>query len=402
MRVTFLTHYYPPEVGAPQARISALARGLASRGHEVQVHTPPPHYPDGRIPHGYRNRLLTKETRDGVGVRRSAVLPAPNRGFARRLADHASFGLTAVAAAGRTGAADVVVAETPPLFLAAAAIPYARRKRAALVLNVSDLWPRSAIELGALRFPPAIAAAHALERRAYRSAAAVVCPTQGIEADLEARPESAGKVRRILTGVDLDAFDPAPRTDSGGFRVVYAGTTGMAQGVGTLLDAAALLARAHPDAELRIAGDGADTPELQRRAQSLGNVTMLGRIPHDEVPALLADTDAVAVLLRDKPVFEGAVPTKLLEALAAGRPVVLAAGGEAATLLRGSGGGLVVPPERPDALAEAVTRLAGDPDGGRAMGAAGRAFAEAELGIDRFVGDWERLLATVATTRGAG
>jgi glycosyltransferase involved in cell wall biosynthesis len=401
LRITLLTHYYPPEIGAPQARISALARGLAGRGVEVQVHAPPPHYPDGRIPEGHRNRPLSGSWDGQVRVWRSAVYPAPNRGFARRLADHASFAASALASAGRTGPADVVVAETPPLFLAGAAVAYARRKRAALVLNVSDLWPRSAIELGALRSRAGIAGARALERRAYRAAAAIACPTAGIEAELESRPESAGKVRRILTGVDLDAFDPAPRDRSDGFRVLYAGTTGMAQGVGTLLDAAALLATELPAAQVRIAGDGADGPELRLRAQGLGNVEMLGRVAHDRVPALLAEADAVAVLLRDLPVFEGAVPTKLLEGLAAGRPVVLAAAGEAAALLRESGGGLVVAPERPAELAAALSSFAADPEAARAMGAAGRSFAEAELGIARFVDDWERLLVEVRDGRGA-
>ena len=97
MRIRFLTHYYPPEVGAQQTRISALARGLAGRGDEVSVHTPPPHYPDGRVRPGYRNRPLTVETDDGVTVYRSGVYPAPNRGFARRLANHASFATSALA-----------------------------------------------------------------------------------------------------------------------------------------------------------------------------------------------------------------------------------------------------------------------------------------------------------------
>jgi glycosyltransferase involved in cell wall biosynthesis len=401
MRVTFLTHYYPPEIGAPQSRISALAAGLAQRGADVQVHAPPPHYPDGRIRQGYGNRPLRRGQENGVPVWRSAVLAAPNRGFARRLADHASFGVTALASARRVPPADVVIAETPPLFVAAAAVAYASRKRAGLVLNVSDLWPRSAIELGALRWRPAIAGAEALERRAYRAAAAIVCPTRGIEGELGSRPESAGKVRRILTGVPLDDFDPTPRGAGEDFRVLYAGTLGLAQGVVTLLDAAARLAESNPAIRIRIAGDGAEAPALRRRAESLPNVEMLGTVERRRVPRLLAESDAAAVLLRDLPVFQDAVPTKLLEALAAGRPVVLAAKGEAARLLDRSGGGVVAAPESPVALADAIERLAADRDSGRAMGTAGRRFAEDRLGLGRFVDQWEELLDEVAE-RGGG
>ncbi|HKO38072.1 MAG TPA: glycosyltransferase, partial [Solirubrobacterales bacterium] len=144
MRVVLLTQYFPPEVGAPQTRIAALARGLSERGIEVTVHTCPPHYPDGEIKAPYRNRLLARERMGGAPVVRSAVYAAANRGFARRLGGHLSFAGSALATAPATGPADVVVVETPPLFLAGAAIAYAKAKRARLVLNVADLWPDSA------------------------------------------------------------------------------------------------------------------------------------------------------------------------------------------------------------------------------------------------------------------
>src|SRR4051812_44156378 len=103
MRVTFLTHYYPPEVGAPQARISALARGLSRRGADVTVHTCFPHYPAGGVTRPYRNRLLVHEHDDGIRVVRSVVYPAANEGFARRLADHLSFAVSAVVTAPSAG-----------------------------------------------------------------------------------------------------------------------------------------------------------------------------------------------------------------------------------------------------------------------------------------------------------
>ena len=118
MRVTLLTHYYPPEVGAPQARLSALARGLSRRGVEVTVHTGFPHYPDGVIQPPYRNRPWLTEDENGVRVVRSAVYPAPNRGFGRRIANHVSFAFSALATAPAAGPADAVIVETPPLLLA--------------------------------------------------------------------------------------------------------------------------------------------------------------------------------------------------------------------------------------------------------------------------------------------
>jgi glycosyltransferase involved in cell wall biosynthesis len=395
VRAVFLTHYYPPEVGAPQTRIGALTAGLARLGVETTVHTCFPHYPDGEIKDPYRNRLCEVEHEGGVRVVRSAVYPAANRGFARRLGGHLSFAASALATARAAGPADVVVVETPPLFLAAAAIAYARCKRAALVVNVADLWPDSAIELGALRSPAAIAAARALERAAYRAAAAISCATEGIVAALQQRPEATSKAVLMRPAVDLDRFDPsadgAPRADGVPLRVLYAGTIGMAQGVGTLVEAAAICADA---VEVTIAGGGAEAAVLRARLAERGptNARMLGVVPSRRIPELYAANDVAVVTLRDRPVFHGALPTKMLEAMAAGRPLVLAAHGEAAALVEASGAGIVVPPEDASALAEALRALAADPALRARLGAAGRRAVERDFGREAWLRRWHELL----------
>lgn len=409
VRITFLTHYYPPEVGAPQARIAALARHLREGGDEVTVHTCFPHYPDGVIKPPYRNRLLLVEGAGEVPVLRSAVYPASNTGFGRRVASHASFAASALLTAPRAGPADIVVVETPPLFIAGAAIAYARLKRARLVMHVSDLWPESAIELGVLRSRGAIRAARALERRCYRAADALVCPTEGIAEALEGRPEAAGKVRLVRPSVDLEAFEPAAaeRRHSGSsrrgpLRVLYAGTIGLAQGVGTLFDAAAELERDDgSQIEVVVAGDGADAAALRARMAEQGpaSVSMLGAVPAERVPPLYADADLAVVLLRDRPVFHGALPTKMLEAMAAGCPVVLSAGGEAARFLAESGGGVIVPPEDPSALAQAFRDLAADRERLARLGAAARRRVERGFERGRAVAEWRELLH--AATEGA-
>jgi colanic acid biosynthesis glycosyl transferase WcaI len=409
MRVIFLTHYYPPEVGAPQTRLSGLARGLAQHGLEVTIHTCFPHYPDGLIKAPYRNRLVMEERDGPVRIVRSAVYATRNQGFVRRLANHASFDLSALATVRRAGPADVIVVETPPLLHAVAAIPYARLKRAPLVVNVSDLWPESAIQLGALRSPAAIRTSLALERACYRAAAAIACPTEGIADELEGRPESRGKVRRIRPSVNLDRFHPGEEgngsRNAGGegiFRVAYAGTVGLAQGLGTLLDAAAELeSGGGPQVEVSIAGDGAEAPELRDRIRQRGpsNVRMLGAVPHERVPALYAEADAAAVLLRDVPLFGGALPTKMLEAMAAARPIVLSAGGEAARFVEGGGAGVVVPPEDPSALAAALRELASDRERCRQLGLAGRRWVERGFGRERAIGEWLDLLGEVGAGR---
>jgi colanic acid biosynthesis glycosyl transferase WcaI len=396
MRVTLLTHYYPPEVGAPQARLTALARGLSRRGVEVTVHTGFPHYPDGVIQPPYRNRPWSAEDEDSVRVVRSAVYPAPNRGFGRRIVNHVSFGLSALATSPASGPADAVIVETPPLLLAGSSIAYARAKRAALVVNVSDMWPDSAVALGTLRRPRLVSAARSLEHACYRSAAAIVCPTRGIESALGELEEASGKVHRIPPSVDPELFPVSPPPRNGNFKVLYAGTVGMSQGLGTLMDAAELLGE-DAEIEIVIAGDGAEGPELRRRLAEGGlpNVRMLGRIPHERIPELYAEADAAVVLLRDRPLFEGALPTKMFEAMSAARPLVLSAAGEAATLVEEASCGVVVPPERPRELATALSELARDRKRADRLGAAGRQAVLEAYSRERAVDRWYGLLSSL-------
>jgi colanic acid biosynthesis glycosyl transferase WcaI len=395
LRVTFLTHFFPPESGAAQTRIEALARGVARRGADVTVHTGFPHYPDGRIKAPYANRPLTRERLDGLLVVRSAVHAAPNRGFARRMLSHASFASGAVVAAPFTPAADVVIVHSPPLVLGGAGIAYAALKRAPYVLHVSDLYPESAIELGALNNDRAIRAARWLETACYAKAAAITAPTAGIVERLSGRPE-VRRVQHMNPLVELERFDGEPHRHGGRLRVLYAGTLGLAHRVQTLVEAALL---AGPDAvELWIAGDGQDAGAIRELVASSGahHVKLLGLVPSESVPALYAAADVAAVVLRDRPLFRDALPSKTFEAMAAARPVVLSGAGEVAQLIERHDIGLVVPPEDPVALADALTRLAqADGDVLRGYGARGRALAE-RYSLDHAVDRWCSLLDHVS------
>ncbi len=403
MRVCFLTHYFPPEAGAPQTRIDLLARTLAARGASVTVHTGFPHYPSGVIAAPYRNQPWSVQRRDGITIVRSAVYPAANRGFGRRLGDHASLALSALATAPLSGRADVVVAETPPLFTAAAGVGYAAGKRAAYVVNVADRWPASAIELGALRNRGVIAAAVALERWIYARADRIVAPTQGIVDALGRHPEAGVKAQRLWPVVDLDRFDPLPPAKDGcgdgPLSLLYAGTLGLAQGLEVLIRASKL---AGPKVvQTTIAGDGADADRLRRlvRDEAVSNVRMLGSVSADQVPGLYAAADAGAVLLRDLPIFAGALPTKALETMAAGRPLVLCARGESAALVRAARAGLVVEPGDAAALAAALARLHSQPERRRELGRAGRAYAEAHFGAAAAADAWSAQLSAAVSAR---
>jgi colanic acid biosynthesis glycosyl transferase WcaI len=381
VRLLFVTHYFHPEVGAAPTRILELARELASHGHEVTVLTGFPNYPDGVIPDAYRGRRLQVERLDGLRVVRTAVYPAPNRGVVRRLLNHASFALSALASSRRAGPADAVIVETPPLFTAAAGVLIARRAHAPLLLNVADLWPDAAIQFGALRSRAAVAGARAIERFAYRNADVIAVPTPGLQRVLRERGRPTEQVVLVPHGVDPGRFPRGEDAQPVRRRVVYCGTIGMGHAVGTLIEAARLLEQAGERHELLIVGDGAERAELEARAGrwGLNGVTFAGRLPREQLPELLATAEVTVATQRNLPLLADALSTKVLEYMAAGRPVVAAAYGWTAEVVEDAEAGVICPPEQPEALAEAIAGLTADPGRARALGLNGRRYVEANL-----------------------
>jgi colanic acid biosynthesis glycosyl transferase WcaI len=397
VRLLFVTHYFHPEVGAAPTRILELARELSAHGHRVTVLTGFPNYPDGVIPDPYRGRRFQVERLGDLRVVRTAVYPAPNRGVARRLLNHTSFALSALACSRRAGPADAVIVETPPLFTAAAGVLIARLKGAPLLLNVADLWPDAAIQFGALRGRAAVASARAIERFAYRNAEVIGVPTPGLQRMLRERGRPAEQVVLVPHGVDPGRFprdsgaEPVPR------RVVYCGTIGMGHAVGTLIEAARMLEEAGERHELLIVGDGAERAELQARASRLGlkRVSFAGRLPREELPALLATAEVTVATQRNLPLLADALSTKVLEYMAAARPVVAAASGWTAEVIEDAQAGVTCPPEQPRALAEAIAGLTADPGRARTMGLNGRRYVEANLTRRVAVERIERALDTM-------
>jgi glycosyltransferase involved in cell wall biosynthesis len=385
MRIILVTHYFPPETGAPQARLSALAAAWAADGDDVTVLTGMPNHPTGVISAKYRGAIRRRERRDGYRVLRTWLYATPNEGVARKTIGHLSFMITSVLLGGRaSGPADVVVVSSPTFFAIGAGWLLARVKRARLVVEVRDLWPAIFSELGVLTSRRLIRLLERLELAAYAAADTVIVVSDGFRANLIARGVPAGKVHTVRNGVHPAEFDPDAAPDAqvrtrlgagpGDCLVLYAGTHGASQGLTSVAEAAGLTGEA---VRFAFVGEGADKERLRRRVAESGlrNVTLLPGVPHEQVPALLAAADICLVPLRDVPLFSAFIPSKMFEYLAAGKPVVAALTGEAAQILR-EAGAWVVPPEDSEALAAAIRTLAADPQRRQAMGQQGRCHVE--------------------------
>lgn len=382
LRILILSQYFPPEVGATQSRMQSFAEYLAARGHEVTVVSEFPNHPQGVIPPEYRGRLIEDDRSNPYRVLRVWVKANEEKTQATRMAFYLSYMALATAVAPLVGKVDVVLATSPPLFTGVAGLAISRLKRAAFVLDVRDLWPAAAISLLQISGGRELRAAEALERTLYRGAAAVVAVTEPFCAHVDAIRRKPPATALVPNGTlelffdengGVDRLAPPDR-----FLVTFAGTLGIAQALPSVLDAAERLDDGY---RFAFVGDGPlrETLVADAAARGLANVSFHEQRPLEQIPPILQGSDALLVTLSSHPTFADFVPSKMIDCMAAGRPVILSAAGESARLLEQAGAGVVVAPEDPEALAEALRWLREHPDEGHAMGERGRSFARGRL-----------------------
>ncbi len=389
MKILLLTQYFPPEFGAAAARNSEHPRFWAEAGHEVEVLTGFPNYPEGVIPESYRGMRFAREQCDGYQVLRTWIYATPNRGLFRRALASLSFLVSAaLTGAFRCARPDVVVASSGPFFVGPLGWLLSRAKRARFVMEVRDILPQQAVDTGMLRNPGLIWLLFAIERFLYRQADAVVCVAEASRQALVARGFDAQKIHTIENGIREDFFAPGERNNplcaelgwAERFVALYVGVHGVSQGLFALLDAAERL-RGEPDILFVFAGEGAEKPALMAEAEKRGldNVRFLPVQDKARMPLLYAAADACFVPLRQGDYFTINIPSKIFEIMACARPIMLGALGQARKIVEEAGAGLAVQPEDARGYAQAVLELRGDPALRARLGESGRAHVLAHF-----------------------
>lgn len=401
MHLAILTQYYRPEIGAPQARLSNLAQHFVRRGHSVTVLTAMPNYPLGRIYPGYGG-FLRREMREGVSVIRTPIYPTTKTRILQRLTSYFSF----VISSSLFGALllkrpDYLLVESPPLFLGLAGLWLSRWKGARLIFNVSDLWPESALHLDVIKKNSlSHRLAQWLERLCYRNSWLITGQSRGILENIVQRfPES--NTFHLSNGVDVSSFvmscgDTAnndPKKNS--LVVLYAGLHGIAQGLDQLIDAAHAL-RSENGFQFTFVGDGPEKKRLVQRADELQltNIKFRDPVAPEKIPAILAAADVLIVPLKLH--LPGAVPSKLYEAMASGRPIIAVAEGEPAEIVLTHRAGIVVTPGDLTGLTQALLKLRDKPSLRSELGQHGRKAAhryDRKTIADRFISYLELDLA---------
>jgi colanic acid biosynthesis glycosyl transferase WcaI len=383
LRVTILTNYFPPEGGSGSRLVGSFARYLVEQGDSVEVHCPYPSYHPSRsdVPGGVRI------------CRRGAPLPAilPHR--LRRGLEHLVRPLLLASAGGQRP--DVVYVWLPPPALLPAAALVGRRLNCPVVMHVQDLFPFNAQDTGVLRSSTLADTLERMVRPFYRTAREVVVHAPS------AASYFAGlgvPCRHLHNWVDVPPGPPDPPKLSVPFHVVFAGVMGLAQGLHSILEAATQL-RDDRRFQFTLAGDGARRNEIEETVaqRQLTNVTLQPMLQSDAYLRLVADADLFLVSLAPM-VRYPVIPSKIGDAMAAGRPILAALPeGDAAELILSSGAGVVVPPAYGTKLADAIVTLAQDSSRCRAMGLAGHAYARIHLNTEVVLPKLRNVLADATT-----
>lgn len=370
MNILFLTENFPPERNAAASRVYERACYWVRWGHRVTVLTCAPNFPEGKVYEGYRNRWHQVEVMDGIRVVRVKTLIVRNEGVVLRTLDFLSFMIAAFIGGLVQARPDVVVATSPQFFTAVGGWVLSAVRGLPFVFELGDLWPASVSAVGAMKENFILRGLTRLELFLYHRSAKIVALSAAFKDNLTSRGVPAEKVGVVINGVDLARYAPRPCDPGlikelgleGCFVVGYLGTHGMAHALDRVLDAAELL-RDRPAVRFLFVGAGAARASLVREAsrRRLDNVVFVPAQPKEKMPAYWSVCDLALVHLKDTPLFTTVIPSKIFEAMGMGRGILLAAPeGEATRIVRETGSGVVVPPERPAVLADAVRELCHD------------------------------------------
>ncbi len=383
MKLLLIHQVFASSQDAGGTRHFELGQRLLENGDALTVVTSQISYLTGQPLHPEVKGLVYRENIKGIEILRAYAPAVHNRSFTWRILGFIIFSITSIWAGLRSGPVDLVMGTTPPIFQAVSAWILARLRRKSFLLEVRDLWPEFAIDMGVLRNPILKAFARWLERFLYRHSDRILVNSPAYREYLLGKGIAGTKIEFVSNGVDIDMFDPAGRGEAirqqfgldGKVLVVYAGALGMANDLGTVLRAADLL-RDRPEIHFLFVGDGKERINLEREAEHLAlpNVTFVGAVRKEQMPQVLEAADICTATLMNIPMFAMTYPNKVFDYMAAGRPTVLAIDGVIRQVIENAEGGMFVPPGDPGGLASAVERLANDPDLRTHMGRSARSY----------------------------
>jgi len=355
-RILFLTDNFPPEANAPATRTYEHAREWVGKGFEVTVITCAPNFPNGKVYEGFKNRLINRVEKDGIKVIRVWTYITANEGFLKRILDYISFAVMAFLA-GLWVRTDIIVATSPQFFTAVAGRWLSFFKFKPWIMEVRDLWPESIAAVGAMNEGKIYKFLEWLELRLYKSAKKIIVVTDTFKRKISARGIEASKIDVHKNGVILDLFEPRRKDKElmeanphfeGKKVFAYIGTHGMAHGLSFILKSLPKIQESLPQAHFLFIGEGAEKENLLKQAKELkleNVVTFMSFVPKHEVVRYLSLMDVALVNLKKSDTFKTVIPSKIFEAAALQKPILLGLEGETKGIIESFNAGTCFEPE---------------------------------------------------------
>lgn len=355
-KILFLTDNFPPEVNAPATRTYEHAIEWVKKGFKVTVITCAPNFPKGELFKGYRNRLSQTEFIDEIKVIRVWSFIRPNKGFALRIVDYMSFAITSFIR-GLFVKTDIIVATSPQFFTATSGWALSLIKRRPWIMEVRDIWPEAIATLGQLKKESLIyGMLEKIELALYRSAKKIIVVTDAFKENLIARKVDEGKIFVHKNGVVLDNFNSVIRDESifndhpelrNKQIIAYIGTHGLAHGLSFILDSIPGVLEKNQDAHFLFIGEGAEKDRIIKKAEkmSLRNVTFLPFVSKDKIIKYLSIIDVSLVNLIKSDTYKTVIPSKIFEAAAMRKPILLGLEGETKGIIESFNAGTCFEPE---------------------------------------------------------
>jgi colanic acid biosynthesis glycosyl transferase WcaI len=405
-RLILLTQWFDPE---PTFKGLVFARALQERGFTVEVVTGFPNYPGGRLYDGYRIRPIQRELVDAISVTRLPLFPSHDRNPLGRIANYLSFCLSvAIYLTFFAKRADLIYVYHPPLTVGLAAAIAKIFRRTPTVIDIQDMWPDTLRATGMIGNEPVLRLVGVACNWLYRRVNHIVVLSPGFKRLLEDRGVPANKVSVIYNWADEASIanetlvDPFRERHGNTFRLVFAGNMGRAQALSNLIAAAEIVGRKNKEIEIYLLGGGLEVAALKKQVaeRKLDNVIFLPQIPMNQVGAYLAHADCLLVHLRKDPLFDITIPSKTQAYMAAGKPIIMSAQGNAADLVKEAACGLVVTPEKPDELADAITTLASLPKINLiTLGKRAQVFYQRHLALYKGINAFEHIFNTLTVCK---
>lgn len=329
MKITLITQYYKPEMGAPQNRLFEMSSGLKALGCDITVITGMPNYPTGKIFYDYKNKFFVRESVDNIEVLRYWLYASNSRKILPRIWNMLSFSITIMFSFFylRKRKNDFIIVESPPLTLGIVAWVLAKMTKAKLITNISDLWPLSAKELNAINGDGFVYKfLEKIERFLYSHS--TICLGQSQEIVDYIKKHRGKNTYLFRNGVDPERFKHITkkiRQPEEPLKIIYTGLLGYAQGI---LGVCKNIDFKSLGAEFHIYGAGGEEQAIKEYIEENRDNAIFfhGKTDREMIPTVLSKADCTLIPLV-KNIF-GAVPSKIYESMAAGLPILFSGEGE--------------------------------------------------------------------------